>query len=152
MAISASNSRENTLREKKSKYGLFSGPYFPAFGLNTERYSINLRIQPECRKIRPRKNSVFGHFSRSDISIRKYSAYSKLAVYNNKMKNWVIPENVAGLNGNKLIQVRKTGCHFYLPSFRRAANSTLERMFLDVPYQNRISWSVRSMSLILIVL
>ena len=40
MAISASNSRENTLREKKSKYGLFSGSYFPAFGLNTERYSV----------------------------------------------------------------------------------------------------------------
>ena len=152
MAISASNSRENTLREKKSKYCLFSGPYFPAFGLNTERYSVNLRIQPECRKIRTRKSSIFRHFSRSDISIRKYSAYSKLAVYNSKMKNWVIPENVAGLNGNKLIQVRKTACHFYLPSFRLAANSTLERMLLDVPYKNRISWSVRSMSLILNVL
>ena len=23
----------------------FSGPYFPAFGLNTERYSVSLRIQ-----------------------------------------------------------------------------------------------------------
>ena len=23
-----------------SKYGVFSGPYFPAFGLNTERYSV----------------------------------------------------------------------------------------------------------------
>ena len=151
MAISASNSRENTLREKKSKYGLFLVRIFPHLDW-IQRYSVNLRIQPECRKIRTRKNSVFGHFSRSDISIRKYSAYSKLAVYNNKMKNWVIPENVAGLNGNKLIQVRKTACHFYLPSFRRAANSTLERMLLDVPYKNRISWSVRSMSLILIVL
>ena len=137
--------------KKKSKYGLFLVRIFPHLDW-IQRYSVNLRIQPECRKIRTRKNSVFGHFSRSDISIRKYSAYSKLAVYNNKMKNWVIPENVAGLNGNKLIQVRKTGCHFYLPSFRRAANSTLERMLLDVPYQNRISWSVRSMSLILILL
>ena len=25
----------------------FSGPYFPAFGLNTERYSVSLRIQSE---------------------------------------------------------------------------------------------------------
>ena len=32
---------------KVSKYGVISGPYFPAFGLNTERYE------------------VFGHFSRS---------------------------------------------------------------------------------------
>ena len=31
-----------------------SGPYFPAFGLNTGRYSISLRIQSECGKIRTR--------------------------------------------------------------------------------------------------
>ena len=45
---------------KVPKYGVFSGPYFLAFGLNTERYSISLRIQSECGKIRTRKNSVFG--------------------------------------------------------------------------------------------
>ena len=50
---------------KESKYGVLPGPYFHAFGLNTERYSVSLRIQSECRKIRTRKNSVFGHFSRS---------------------------------------------------------------------------------------
>ena len=32
----------------------YSGPYFPAFGLNTERYSVALRIQSECGKIRTR--------------------------------------------------------------------------------------------------
>ena len=37
----------------------FSSPYFPAFGLNTERY----RVSP--------KNSEYGHFSRSD-SITNY--------------------------------------------------------------------------------
>ena len=51
---------------KVSKYGVFSGPYFPAFAVNTETYGVNLRIQFECRKIRTRKNSVFGYFSRSD--------------------------------------------------------------------------------------
>ena len=50
---------------KVSKYGVFSGPYFPVFGLNTEIYSVNLRIQSEYRKIRTKKNSVFGHFLRS---------------------------------------------------------------------------------------
>ena len=25
---------------KVSKYGVISGPYFPAFGLNTERYEV----------------------------------------------------------------------------------------------------------------
>ena len=33
----------------------FSDPYFPAFGLNTERYSVFLRLQSECGKIRTRK-------------------------------------------------------------------------------------------------
>ena len=51
---------------KVSKYEVFSGPYFPAFGLNTEKHGVYLRIQSECRKIRTRTNSVFGQFSRSD--------------------------------------------------------------------------------------
>ena len=55
----------NTAR-KVSKYGVFSGPYFLVFGLNMEIYFINLRIQSECRKIRTRKNAVFGHFLRSE--------------------------------------------------------------------------------------
>ena len=38
---------------KVPKYGVFSGPYFLVFGLNTEIYRV-------IRKI-----SVFGHFSRS---------------------------------------------------------------------------------------
>ena len=33
----------------------FSGPYFPEFGLNMERYSVSLRIQSKCGKIRSRK-------------------------------------------------------------------------------------------------
>ena len=33
----------------------FSGPYFPAHGLNAERYELSLRIQSECGKIRTRK-------------------------------------------------------------------------------------------------
>ena len=47
---------------KVSKYWVFSGPYFPAFGLNTKRYSVSLCIQSECGKIRTKKNYVFGHF------------------------------------------------------------------------------------------
>ena len=50
-----------------SKYGVFSGPYFPTFGLNTESYEVSLCIQFECRKLRARKNSVFGHFSGSEV-------------------------------------------------------------------------------------
>ena len=49
---------------KVPKYGAFSGSYFPVFGLNTEIYGVNLRIQSEYRKIPTRKSSVFGQFSR----------------------------------------------------------------------------------------
>ena len=51
-----------SLIEKVSKYGVFSGPYFPAFELNTERYKISPRIQSKCGKIQTRK---FGHLSHS---------------------------------------------------------------------------------------
>ena len=43
-----------------SKYGFFSGLYFPAYGLSTERYRTSLRIQSEFGKIRTRQNSAFG--------------------------------------------------------------------------------------------
>ena len=33
----------------------FSGPYFPAFGLNMERYFVPFRIQSECGNLRTRK-------------------------------------------------------------------------------------------------
>ena len=54
---------------KVSKCGVFSGLYFPSFGLNTDRY-LSLRIQSEYRKIRTRKNSVFGHISHSLIDLK----------------------------------------------------------------------------------
>ena len=48
---------------KVSKYGFFSGPYFPVFGLNTTIYGTNLGIQSKYGKMRTRKKSVFGHVS-----------------------------------------------------------------------------------------
>ena len=33
----------------------FSSPYFPKFGLNTERYRVSLRIQSKCGKVQTRK-------------------------------------------------------------------------------------------------
>ena len=50
-----------------SKYGDFSGPYFPVFGLNMEISEVNLRIQSKYEKITTRKNFVFELFSRSAI-------------------------------------------------------------------------------------
>ena len=53
---------------KVFKYEAFSSPYFPAFGLNTEIYSVNFRNKSEYKKIRTRKKFVFGQFSRSGHS------------------------------------------------------------------------------------
>ena len=50
---------------KMSKYGVFSGPYFPVFR-HWIIYRVNLRIQSEDVKIWTRENSVFGHFSLSE--------------------------------------------------------------------------------------
>ena len=51
-------------------YSEFSGSYYPAFGPNTEIYSVLLRIQSKCGKIRTRKTpSEYGHFLRSDPKI-----------------------------------------------------------------------------------
>ena len=61
-------SGNGSLREV-TKHGVISGPYFPVFGLNTEIYFVNLRIQSEYRKIRTRNNSVFGHFSRTGFQL-----------------------------------------------------------------------------------
>ena len=58
--------------ENVSKYGVFSGLYFPAFGLNMERYEVSLWVQSKYRKMQTRKNSVFGQFSRSE-KVKKLS-------------------------------------------------------------------------------
>ena len=64
----------STTAWKVPKYGVFSGPSFPPFGLNTERYSRRDTLgkylsvfNPNTGKNRPEKTPVFGHFSRSEL-------------------------------------------------------------------------------------
>ena len=52
-----------------SKCGVFSGPHFPIFKLNTKIHPVNLRIQSKYGKIQTRKNSAFGQFLRSEGEI-----------------------------------------------------------------------------------
>ena len=40
---------------EKCRFRSFSGPYFPAFGLNTEKHSLSRRVQYEYGNIRTRK-------------------------------------------------------------------------------------------------
>ena len=42
----------------------FSGPCLPAFGLNTEIYSVSLHIQSKCRKYGPEQLRVLTLFTR----------------------------------------------------------------------------------------
>ena len=46
---------QNNLYEASVRIRSFSGSYFPAFELNTERYSLSLRIQLKYEKIRTKK-------------------------------------------------------------------------------------------------
>ena len=52
----------------------YSGPYFPTFRLNTERYGVSLRIQSECGKIQARitPNTDTFHTVLSPCAISKY--------------------------------------------------------------------------------
>ena len=53
---------QNTAR-KVSKYGVFSDLYFPAFGLNTERYTKYLSIfSPNMGKYGPERTPYLDNF------------------------------------------------------------------------------------------
>ena len=47
---------------KVSKYGIFSGPYFPAFRLNTEIYEVNSVFSPNTGKYIPEKTPYLNTF------------------------------------------------------------------------------------------
>ena len=54
----------------------YSAPHFPAFGLNTERYSVSLRIQSECGKMRTRITPNTDTFYA--VQLTKYIQFFKL--------------------------------------------------------------------------
>ena len=52
--IFRTSAAQAAIKHKKCPYLELSGLHFPAFGLNTERYWVSLRIQSECGKMRIR--------------------------------------------------------------------------------------------------
>ena len=79
---------------KVSKYGVFSGPYFPVFTC----------IRTEYRNIRTRKKSVFGHFSR----IEKYYC-SRINCWNRGCrKGWNQLQETSCSNRRKMCLYRTT--------------------------------------------
>ena len=47
---------------KSDRIQSYSGPYFPAFGLNTERYGVSENLV-RMREDADQNNSEYGHFS-----------------------------------------------------------------------------------------
>ena len=48
----------------------YSGPHFPVFGLNTEKYSVSLRVQSECGKMRTSITPNTGTFYAVYVNIK----------------------------------------------------------------------------------
>ena len=74
---------------KRVRIRSYSGPYFPAFGLNTERYRVSLRIQSECGKIRTRTTPNTDTFYAVNISnsVMIFSFFNcDLTVFRNELK------------------------------------------------------------------
>ena len=103
-----------------------SGPYFPVFQLNTDIYFVNLRIQSGNGKIRTRKNSVFGHFTRSDndtksnpcftfSSVNNIIDWNKFYIYKNDKYNWFSMDR--GWKGRNNLQIC-LNFHFYVLIWR----------------------------------
>ena len=66
------------------KYGVFSGLYFFAFGLNTESTDYLSVVSPNTGKCGSEKNFVFRHFSRSVLNmyyIHMYMIYIDIYIY-----------------------------------------------------------------------
>ena len=58
----------------------FSGPYFPAFGLTIERYSVSLQIQSNAGKYRPEKLQIRALFTQCIFCQQSYCSATTFAV------------------------------------------------------------------------
>ena len=95
---------------------------------------INLRIQSECRKIRTRKNSLSGHFSRSvDICNDKESPL--ICHKSNKVRSWNIKDTkeisysrIRQIFKDYLSEITTTPMKFGLHSPRPGNNSILDKI------------------------
>ena len=56
----------------------YSGPYFPTFGLNTERYGVSLCILSECGKIRTRITPNMNTFHAVDVNVKNMIYMKKI--------------------------------------------------------------------------
>ena len=62
---------------KSVRIWIYSGPDFPAFGLNTKRYFLSLHIQSKCGKIRTRITPNTDTFHAVNLSFKGISTILK---------------------------------------------------------------------------
>ena len=63
---------------KRGRIRSYSGPYFPTFGLNAERYEVSVQMRENAEQ----NNFKYGHFSRSKIYslwVRYYSTPQRVS-------------------------------------------------------------------------
>ena len=65
---------------KMSKYGSFSGTYFPVFELNTDIHSVNFRISPNAGKYGPEDLRIWTLFTQC-IKHHIYIRFFKLEIF-----------------------------------------------------------------------
>ena len=67
-----------------SKYGVISGPYFPAFGMNTDRYSVFI---PNAGKYGPEITPYLDTFH---VVYRCHNNSSNIGIDNNDHRSLII--------------------------------------------------------------
>ena len=67
----------------------YSGPHFPVFGVNTERYAVSFRIQSKCGKMRIRITPNAANFHATGSS---YFLSNKISLVTQTSKIKIIVE------------------------------------------------------------
>ena len=102
----------------------FTGPYFLAFGLDTERYGVSLRIQSECRKIQTKETPNMNTFHVvREIHTGKYFSGNIIIKPSNRFSRV--------LNDFKQKPVCLIANTNQMPGFRMKCNTLLKQFNLD---------------------
>ena len=113
---------------KVSKYGVFSDPNFPIFGLNMESYSVNFRIQSEYGKMQTRKNSTFGHSSHNENYHCFRNIYGNVLKYTKATIDWCSTKIDKNKNNSPGILLRKELLRWYLPKYQKCRTIILQKV------------------------
>ena len=81
----------------------FSGPYFPAFGLNTKRCGVSLRIQFKCGKIWTRKTPNTDTFHAVVVFSFTIIPFSKRKYIHSADRKWFLDNFYGNLENEEFL-------------------------------------------------